>query len=74
MMSMQSSQKEAEEKQAKTNKTNALIGLDFKKIHTPKKLEEILEELDLELTCNHLRLISLIQKIKEETTWDPRIL
>jgi len=74
MTSMQAVQKECEDKQKKTDNRSALKGLDFKKIHTAKKLGEILDELDMELTCNHLRIMCLIEKIKSEGTWDPRML
>lgn len=57
---------EAEKKQGATDKAEAMKFLDFKKTHTEKKLKAILEELDLELTCNHLRLMCLINTIKAE--------
>jgi hypothetical protein len=49
-------------------------GLDFKKTHTGKKLAAILEELDLEVTCNHLRLMCLVNTMKADSQWDPRML
>ena len=57
---------EAEKKQVATDKAEALKVLDFKKTHTEKKLKAILEELDLELTCNHLRLLCVVNTLKAE--------